>query len=66
MIGPRVRVRPRCDDEDDYGSPCPSTWQHPLFIAAATVAMQAVGEIIVRRYLQSAEDSPRKKGPRRE
>lgn len=43
MIGPRVRVRPRCDDDDGYTSPCPSTWQHPLFIAAATVAMQAIG-----------------------
>jgi len=64
MIGPRVR--PRCDDDDGFVSPCPSTWQHPLVIAAATVIMQGIGEIMVRRYLQAPEDSPRKKGARRE
>jgi hypothetical protein len=63
VIGPRVRVRPRCDD--DYA--CPSPWAHPLLVAVATVALQAVGEIAVRRYLQDAsDDAPKRKAKRRE
>ena len=67
MIGPRVRVRvrPRCDEE------CPSMWDHPIatgvVIAAATVALQVVGEVVVKRLTASepAESAPEPEKPTR-
>jgi hypothetical protein len=66
MIAPRVRVRVRrrCDDE------CPSVWQHPIAVAAATVAYQVIGEVVVKRLTATASEPepeqpappPRKRG----
>jgi hypothetical protein len=62
MIAPRVRVRVRrrCDDE------CPSMWDHPiaagLAVAAATVAFQVIGEVVVKR-LTASEPEPEQPAP---
>lgn len=58
-LGPRVRrvrVGPRCDDEcpDCPGSGM-SPLTHALIVAGATVAFQALGEIVVKRMTASAE-----------
>jgi hypothetical protein len=58
VIAPRVRarVRRRCDDE------CPSPWSHPLVVAAATVAFQVIGEVVVKR-LTASESEPEQPAP---
>lgn len=58
-ILPRVRVRPRCDDDEGC---CASPWAHPLFVAVATVAAQVVGEVLVRRLTEDPAEKPAPKG----
>lgn len=59
MLGPRVkrvRVGVRCDDEcPDCPAPGMSPLAHALIVAGATVAFQALGEIVVKRMTASAD-----------
>ena len=57
---PRVRARVGNQwDDDDDGCICPTPGllYHPLVIAAATVCLQVVGELFVRRYTDKGDSA---------